>query len=261
MQDFMELVGKDECCIPHEMLVKYKVLTLEKGTTDVKRLLDQYEFLEGTSYVRNVAEVDSGRTDKNLYILHTDAFKKILIRSKNTYKYADYYLLLEKCIKYYNDYQVLRLKGIIIENNKIKLLSLENRPTLDNFIIVRTDKYKNYPYATVKGSKENVRMVFRDENFNNEDIILSLQVPSQSNFNKKIKEVLKLKFSNKEFIVLQKKYKRCNDGLVFYGDEDHFDYEKYEYVLSCTRYFNILGISEIDFLKQVHEINESRFDY
>ena len=58
---------------------------------------------------------------KNEYYLHPDAFKICLMRSKNTKIYAKYYLLLEKCIKYFNDYQLeLNKKYIIKLKNKKK---------------------------------------------------------------------------------------------------------------------------------------------
>ena len=44
------------------------------------------------------------------YFLKPDTFKKVLIRSRNTNMYADYYLLLEKALKYYNEYQKLNLQ-------------------------------------------------------------------------------------------------------------------------------------------------------
>ena len=43
IDEFIELVSKNECCIHHIMLEKYGILTLKKGTSDVKRLLEQYE--------------------------------------------------------------------------------------------------------------------------------------------------------------------------------------------------------------------------
>jgi len=43
---------------------------------------------------------------KKEYMLHPDIFKKCLMKSKNEDKYMDYFLLLEKCIKYYNEYQL-----------------------------------------------------------------------------------------------------------------------------------------------------------
>ena len=41
INDFISLVGKNECCIHHDMLIKYGVLSLTSGTVDVKRIFDQ----------------------------------------------------------------------------------------------------------------------------------------------------------------------------------------------------------------------------
>ena len=49
----------------------------------------------------------------------------ILMRSRKTRKYADYYLFLEKCMFYYSQYEKLKLEHKINETNKIKLLKLE----------------------------------------------------------------------------------------------------------------------------------------
>lgn len=54
------------------------------------------------------------------------AFKICLIRSKNTKVYTLYYLLLEECIKYFNDYQLeLKEKYIIEYINKIDKQDLD----------------------------------------------------------------------------------------------------------------------------------------
>ena len=41
MEEFMDLVGRDDCCIPHELLYKYDVLTERDSTYGVKRILEQ----------------------------------------------------------------------------------------------------------------------------------------------------------------------------------------------------------------------------
>ena len=75
------------------------------------------------------------------------------MRYKNTRKYADYYILLEKAVKYYNDFEKLKLEHKINEINKIKLLTLDNGQTLDNYMIIKCDedtlhirKYKGVEY-------------------------------------------------------------------------------------------------------------------
>jgi len=123
IDEFIELVSKDECCIHHNMLQKYSILKLNKGSNDVKVILEQNNFIENEEYlVRNVPEqLSSGTKYKNEYYLHPEAFKICLMRSKNTKIYAKYYILLEKCIKYFNDYQLeLNKKYIIKLKNKIE---------------------------------------------------------------------------------------------------------------------------------------------
>jgi hypothetical protein len=81
------------------------------------------EFIENDDYrVRKVSESKSGGcTHKNEYYLHPRAFKICLMRSLKTKKYAKYYLLLEECIKYFNEYQIeLNKKYTIHLSDKIK---------------------------------------------------------------------------------------------------------------------------------------------
>ena len=128
IDELLELVNKDECCIHHNLLTKYGIVKLKNGSTNVKRLLDQYEFIEDDDYlVLNVEDqLPSGSKYKNEYYFHPRAFKMCLMRSLNTKIYARYYILLEECIKHYNDYQILlrdtyniKLKDKIKENKII----------------------------------------------------------------------------------------------------------------------------------------------
>ena len=50
MKKFMDFVESDDCCIPHELLHKYGVLTERYSTHNVKRMLDQYELVEEKDY-------------------------------------------------------------------------------------------------------------------------------------------------------------------------------------------------------------------
>jgi phage anti-repressor protein len=103
IDEFIELVSKDECCIHHNMLEKYGISNLKGGSKDIKRILDQNEFIENEDYLLSkVAEqLLSGTKYKNEYFLHPESFKICLMRSQKTRKYAKYYLLLEECIKYF----------------------------------------------------------------------------------------------------------------------------------------------------------------
>ena len=114
------------------MLFKYNILT-KSSSTRVLESMNSYQLEKHVDYVESRLQVDDGRTHHIDYILTPDAFKIICIRSKKTTKFAKYYLLLEKCIKYYNDFEKLRLEHRINEINKIKLLTLDNGQTLDSF--------------------------------------------------------------------------------------------------------------------------------
>jgi hypothetical protein len=128
IDEFIELVSKDECCIHHNMLQKYGILTLKGTTSDIKRMFDQYELEENLDYnLHNVMQVrlNRGEVIKKEYYLHPNAFKICLIRSKNTKKYAKYYILLEQCIKYYNDYQKIIEKDNNIQELKDLIKNME----------------------------------------------------------------------------------------------------------------------------------------
>ena len=68
------------------MLIKYGVSSLKGTTNDIKKMLDQNNFLENKDYnLRNVSQVrkNRGNVIKNEYYLHPKAFKICLIYSKN----------------------------------------------------------------------------------------------------------------------------------------------------------------------------------
>jgi hypothetical protein len=107
------------------MLQKYGIVTLKGGSADVGRLLvKQYGFKENIDFnLSQLAEVRArrGTVLKNEYYLHPRIFKICLMRSTNTRQYAYYYILLEECIKHYNDYQnLLKEKYIINLKSKIQ---------------------------------------------------------------------------------------------------------------------------------------------
>ena len=109
MGDLLELIIKDETNIHHKQLVEFGILKLNSGTTDIKRFIEQNEFIENEDFktVRNVADRLSGKTIyKNEYYFHPDAFGIILMRSKNKKEYAKYYNLCQKCIKHHSNYQL-----------------------------------------------------------------------------------------------------------------------------------------------------------
>ena len=57
---------------------------------------------------RNVAPIKKRGPVSKEYLLSPYAFKLCLMRSQNTRKYANYFLLLEDCVKYFNDFHLER---------------------------------------------------------------------------------------------------------------------------------------------------------
>jgi hypothetical protein len=53
-----------------------------------------------------------GQTTKKTYMMTPDVFKMCLMRCKNTRKYADYYLILEKVFVYYHRYEKAYLNSL-----------------------------------------------------------------------------------------------------------------------------------------------------
>lgn len=162
IDELLELIIKDECCIHHNMLVKYGILSLNKGTSVIKRMIEQYEFVIDQEYrLYNVVESapNGGCTHKNEYYFHPDAFKLCLMRSLNTKKYARYYILLEKCIKYYNDYQILLNKTYNIEL-KDKNMELNKKIKIkDNNIKIKDKKINNLEEKINNMLKSNDKMM------------------------------------------------------------------------------------------------------
>ena len=62
-------------------------------------------------------------------MLTPECFKLILMRNRNTSKYASYYLFLQKIIKYYSSYQVLKFK---MEKERIQNRELFKDDKIDN---------------------------------------------------------------------------------------------------------------------------------
>ena len=130
------------------MLVKYSVITLTAGSHHIKRIIDGHNFINDENYqLRNVSELrhKGGTFNKNEYYFHPRAFKICLMRSIKTSKYANYYLLLEECIKYFNDYQtelnkkyIIKLKSKILKKEN-KICSLEEKLN----IIIKSNKETN----------------------------------------------------------------------------------------------------------------------
>jgi len=111
MEELLSFVEQDTCCIPHLLLIKYGVFKEKNSSANIKERLEEYEFIENEDYllleVQEQSETSRGIKYKKIYYLKPTTFKLMLMRSKCEKKYAKYYLLLEKSIKYYHDYQIV----------------------------------------------------------------------------------------------------------------------------------------------------------
>ena len=253
INEFMELIHKDKFIIHHNMLNKYGILKVDDNIGHVTRLFEQYDFKEDVEYIKVPSH--SGR--ETTYFLKPDIFKILLIRTKNTRKYANYYIMLEKAIYYYEKYQNMKLSKTIHENNKFKLLKLKESQTLDNFLILYDKTRNNYKYAIIRGSDKNVRETMNDLHLTNENIILKLQVPSQTNLTKRLKEVLKDNY------IRQKVFYNKTSGYKYYegeiNEEPSFE-DSDDWIVSINRWFNIINITIDEFLEKIKQINNERFE-
>ena len=69
IDDFIELVSKDTCCIHHSMLKKYGISNLTGGSSDVNRLMKQYGFIIDKDYICDniVSPSNGGRNHKMVF--------------------------------------------------------------------------------------------------------------------------------------------------------------------------------------------------
>lgn len=117
MDYFLELSkteNRGQFIVPHDMLFKYGVM-IKTDFYDVKKKLIEMRLSESKDFASlNIQiDVETGTSTNRVFMLTPKAFKLILIRA-DTHKahdidvnmYADYCLLQEEIVGYYNDYQV-----------------------------------------------------------------------------------------------------------------------------------------------------------
>ena len=149
---------------------------------------------------------EQSAVEKNINYMTPDTFKYCLMRSKNTNKYAKYYILLEKCIKYYSEYQILKLQTKMKHICVDRVIELENNEKDESFVIVLNNIYINHPYTVIRGQKKNLNKVMKQ--LKSEDIICNIPCCYANNLYNKIKELMK------GYIIFQKKYLYINDADV-----------------------------------------------
>jgi serine/threonine protein phosphatase PrpC len=105
-EDFMLLVNRNDFCIDSDFLKSYGIIATMSSSSHTLKLLQKSNAVEERDYTTSVDYVDKVRKVK--YFLTPVFFKKLLIRTPSTDRYADYYLLLEKSVYFYQIYQLER---------------------------------------------------------------------------------------------------------------------------------------------------------
>uniref|UniRef100_A0A6C0EE58 DUF3627 domain-containing protein n=1 Tax=viral metagenome TaxID=1070528 RepID=A0A6C0EE58_9ZZZZ len=301
IDEFIELVSKDDCCIHHNMLEKYGILTLKKGSTDIKRILEQNEFEENDDFkLRNVAEFknsNGGRGNKNEYFLHPRSFKICLMRSLKTRKYAKYYLLLEECIKYFNDYQIELNKKYIIKlkeknkENKIVIKEKDDKiDKLEKLMIkanIKLDKVLDKLDETtnmLEDSKEELELT--NEKLDNTDKTL-IQVAKKLDIAVEDRVIKTKKSTTLEYFIIMKNNTMEYKYYIIRGQKRYINKKKEQLegftqikILECVpnaailwnlmkekiknkidccgNKLNLININESEFLSKVNEIYNNR---
>lgn len=129
MEYFLEICEhEDQFIVNHEKLIQYNVITNNRSN-DVKKCLEQFNLVDNIDYLmRNVPQQcrQGNVIHKNVYTLTPYAFKLCLIRAKNSKRFANYYLLLERVFKFYTNYEKLLHKKLISMKDE-KIDQLENK--------------------------------------------------------------------------------------------------------------------------------------
>ena len=188
-------------------------------------------------------------------MLKPEVFKKCLIRSRNVDKYADYYLylLLEKSIKHFNDFQILKLENKLYSICKDRVLELDNQEKKELFIICLNKEFSHHPYSIVKGQKKSIRKTFKDENLNENDIIVNIPCCYANNLYNKVKE----HFTGQ--IAYQKKYIYIeNKKVIEWAYDAETMKNEYNHV-SVTRNIGLINITLDEFVYIIKKINNERY--
>jgi len=143
MAYFLSLIPKkNEFCVEQEKLQEYHVLNTVDTSQKILRALEKFNLKENVDYL--LANVGQSRLEnthggsngnKKVYTLTPYAFKLCLIRAKNSFKYANYYLMLEEIFYYYKEYQteyqnqLLSAKDVRLDeqSKKIDAILKENK--------------------------------------------------------------------------------------------------------------------------------------
>ena len=204
--DFIALVDKEGFTISHEMLFKYEILQ-KTDSANVLRSLNSYNLEEHIDFNCLQTGVDEGRTHKNTFYLTQEAFKMICMRSLKTKKFSHYYILLEKCIKYYNDFQLLKQQQQInkLEQTlKDRVIVPSCKQKTENLAVVYLEDEPEYQYYVIRGQIQHIRKQLKRLNKTEEDLIAAIDTPNSVDLWINIKDQLDLNLKLDKMVVNNK---------------------------------------------------------
>ncbi len=239
MDYFLDLTKNEgEFIVEHQKLQEYGVINTIKSST-IKQTLDKCLLTENEDYqVHNVMQQsDTSRGVKYAkeYKLTPYAFKLCLIRSKNSKKYAKYYLLLEQVFKNYQEYQIMYQNVLLSgKDNKIDNLIKETKKQsaqIEELLgYAKETKQQNEELKeTVDDMSEEIKEMNEDINDMSKDI---------NNLNDTMDEI-------------KESFKETADRSVPNPKEE---VERHEFILLQSKENN----NKFTFLRGIKELNENK---
>ena len=132
MNDFMNIVSHNNIWVNSDMMYKYGIMNdVGKKSTRIKQFLTDLGFKEGIHFRGEILHTSSkgGNTHQIIYEINPIVFKIALMRSQKTFKFAIYFIYLELCVYYYNQFQIVFKESTIMQiknNTEVMLAELRN---------------------------------------------------------------------------------------------------------------------------------------
>lgn len=120
MEELMQIArSKYLYVVDHTELQRFNVLTSIKTSNNILKRLEGLFMRPDIDYKAHEVPAKGKGRPKVEYFLTQVAFKKCLMRAQNCDQFADYYVLLELVISYYNEYRLMYAERLIQdrENN------------------------------------------------------------------------------------------------------------------------------------------------
>ena len=133
MNDFMNIVSHNNIWVNSDMMYKYGIMNdVGKKSTRIKQFLNENGFQEGKHFRGEQLLTPAprgGNTYQITYEINPIVFKIALMRSQKTFKFAIYFIYLELCVYYYNQFQIVFKESTIMQiknNTEVMLAELRN---------------------------------------------------------------------------------------------------------------------------------------